>query len=173
MSGTNFKPEEKPVAPIIICAKAAKKQLEETKTLTATLENRKAEIGYLKLAAKLKQNELSEISKKGDLKTSTVLDISASSLYISQALSLLKMAFFDERSELLKAQANEYKKILANLEPLHVPQPKDERIEQLEQKITKVNHGWIMSLVRGAEMPVTRTSKAIIDNENQQKRNQQ
>ncbi|XP_021708546.1 dynactin subunit 1 isoform X3 [Aedes aegypti] len=250
MSGTNVKPEEKPVAPIILRAQAVKKQLEETKTLTATLENREAEIRQLKLAAKLKQNELSEMqirkdlaekklsvlqqdhetntarlqkqydevcqrlkqkekefeetmdhlqndidsleseksslrdklksysSKKGDLKTTTALDISASSPYIAQELSLLKKAFKDERSERLKVQANEYKKILANLEPLHVPQPKDERIEQLEQEITKVKHDWIMSLVRGAEMPATRTtqgsvSKAIIDHENQQKRNQQ
>lgn len=91
---------------------------------------------------------------------------------------MLKKAFKDERTERLKVQANEYKKILANLEPLHVPQPKDERIEKLEQEITKVKHDWIMSLVRGAEMPATRTaqgsvSKAIIDHENQQKRNQQ
>ncbi|EAT37606.1 AAEL010425-PA [Aedes aegypti] len=75
----------------------------------------------------------------------------------------------DERSERLKVQANEYKEIVANLEPLHVPQPKDDRLEQLEQETTKGNHDWIMSLIRGAEMPVTR----IIDHENQQKHNQQ
>lgn len=249
MSGTVPKPEEKPVAPIILRAQAVKKQLEETKTLTATLENREAEIRQLKLAAKLKQNELSEMqirkdlaekklsvlqqdhetntarlqkqhdeicqrlkikekefeetmdhlqsdidsleseksslrdklktysSKKGDLKTTTALDISASSPYIAQELSLLKKAFKDERSERLKVQANEYKKILSNLEPLYVPQPKDERIEELEKEITQVKHDWIMSLVRGAEMPATKTahgsvSKTIIDHDNQQKRNQ-
>ncbi|XP_065076699.1 dynactin subunit 1 isoform X3 [Ochlerotatus camptorhynchus] len=250
MAGTNAKPEEKPTAPIILRAQAVKKQLEETKTLTATLENREAEIRQLKLAAKLKQNELSEMqirkdlaekklsvlqqdhetntarlqkqydevcqrlkqkekefeetmdhlqsdidsleseksslrdklktysSKKGDLKTTTALDISASSPYIAQELSLLKKAFKDERTERLKVQASEYKKILSQLEPLHVPQPKDERIEKLEQEITKVKHDWIMSLVRGAEMPGTHTSqgnvsKAIVDHENEQKRNQQ
>ncbi|XP_058824299.1 dynactin subunit 1 isoform X6 [Topomyia yanbarensis] len=249
MSGATPKPEEKPVAPIILRAQAVKKQLEETKTLTATLENREAEIRQLKLAAKLKQNELSEMqirkdlaekklsvlqqdheanaarlqkqydevcqrlkqkekefedtmdhlqndidslenertslrdklksysSKKGDLKTTTALDISASSPYIAQELSLLKKAFKEERSERLKVQANEYKKILSNLEPLHVPQPKDERIEELEKAVTKVKHDWIMSLVRGAEIPATRTahgniSKTIIDHENQQKRDQ-
>ncbi|XP_053697406.1 dynactin subunit 1 isoform X4 [Sabethes cyaneus] len=250
MSGTNAKPEEKPVAPIILRAQAVKKQLEETKTLTATLENREAEIRQLKLAAKLKQNELSEMqirkdiaekklsvlqqdhetntvrlqkqldevtqrlekkekdfeetmdhlqndidsleserislreklktysSKKGDLKTTTALDISASSPYIAQELSLLKKAFKDERSERLKIQANEYRNILNSLEPLHVPQPKDARIEELEQEVTKVKHDWIMSLVRGAELPATKTahgnlSKTIADHENHQKHNQQ
>ncbi|EDS39730.1 150 kDa dynein-associated polypeptide [Culex quinquefasciatus] len=246
---SNPKTEEKPVAPIILRAQAVKKQLEETKTLTATLENREAEIRQLKLAAKLKLNELSEMqirkdlaekklsvlqqdhetntarlqkmydevcaklkqkekdfeetmdhlqsdidsleseksslrdklksysSKKGDLKTTTALDISASSPYIAQELSLLKRAFKDERAERLKVQASEYKKILANLEPLYVPQPKDERIEQLDKEVTKVRHEWIMSLVRGAEMPTTKTahgsvSKSIVDHENQHKRAQ-
>uniref|UniRef100_A0A182Q6N6 Dynactin subunit 1 n=1 Tax=Anopheles farauti TaxID=69004 RepID=A0A182Q6N6_9DIPT len=247
ISATNAaKPEEKPVAPIILRAQAVKKQLEETKTLTATLENREAEIRQLKLAAKLKLNELSEMqirkdlaekklsvlqqdheanttrlqkqydevcaklkqkekefeetmdhlqsdidsleseksslrdklksfsSRKVDLKTTTALDISASSPYIAQELSLLKRAFKDERAERLKVQANEYRKILSNLEPLHVPQPKDERIQQLEQKITSVKHDLIMSLVTGAEIPSTRTvhgsvSKTILDHANQQK----
>uniref|UniRef100_A0A182MM21 Dynactin subunit 1 n=1 Tax=Anopheles culicifacies TaxID=139723 RepID=A0A182MM21_9DIPT len=250
VSATNTaKPEEKPVAPIILRAQAVKKQLEETKTLTATLENREAEIRQLKLAAKLKQNELSEMqirkdlaekklsvlqqdhetnttrlqkqyeevcaklkqkekefeetmdhlqsdidsleseksslrdklksfsSRKVDLKTTTALDISASSPYIAQELSLLKRAFKDERTERLKVQANEYRKILAGLEPLHVPQPKDERIQELEQKITRVKHDLIMSLVKGAEIPSTHTvhgsvSKSILDHENHQKQQQ-
>ncbi|XP_041766748.1 dynactin subunit 1 isoform X2 [Anopheles merus] len=250
ISATNAaKPEEKPVAPIILRAQAVKKQLEETKTLTATLENREAEIRQLKLAAKLKQNELSEMqirkdlaekklsvlqqdhetnttrlqkqydevcaklkqkekefeetmdhlqsdidsleseksslrdklksfsSRKVDLKTTTALDISASSPYIAQELSLLKRAFKDERAERLKVQANEYRKILAGLEPLHVPQPKDERIQELEQKITRVKHDLIMSLVKGAEIPATNTvhgsvSKTILDHENQRKQQQ-
>ncbi|XP_052889925.1 dynactin subunit 1 isoform X1 [Anopheles moucheti] len=250
ISATNTaKPEEKPVAPIILRAQAVKKQLEETKTLTATLENREAEIRQLKLAAKLKQNELSEMqirkdlaekklsvlqqdhetnttrlqkqydevcaklkqkekefeetmdhlqsdidsleseksslrdklktfsSRKVDLKTTTALDISASSPYIAQELSLLKRAFKDERTERLKVQANEYRKILSGLEPLHVPQPKDDRIQELEQKITRVKHDLIMSLVKGAEIPSTHTvhgsvSKSILDHENHQKQQQ-
>ncbi|XP_053668857.1 dynactin subunit 1 [Anopheles marshallii] len=250
VSATNTaKPEEKPVAPIILRAQAVKKQLEETKTLTATLENREAEIRQLKLAAKLKQNELSEMqirkdlaekklsvlqqdhetnttrlqkqydevcaklkqkekefeetmdhlqsdidsleseksslrdklksfsSRKVDLKTTTALDISASSPYIAQELSLLKRAFKDERTERLKVQANEYRKILSGLEPLHVPQPKDDRIQELEQKITRVKHDLIMSLVKGAEIPSTHTvhgsvSKSILDHENHQKQQQ-
>ncbi|KFB39612.1 AGAP004194-PA-like protein [Anopheles sinensis] len=250
ISATNAaKPEEKPVAPIILRAQAVKKQLEETKTLTATLENREAEIRQLKLAAKLKQNELSEMqirkdlaekklsvlqqdhetnttrlqkqydevcaklkqkekefeetmdhlqsdidsleseksslrdklksfsSRKVDLKTTTALDISANSPYIAQELSLLKRAFKDERAERLKVQATEYRKILAGMEPLHVPQPRDDRIQQLEQEVTRVKHDLIMSLVKGAELPATRTvhgsvSKSILDQENLQKREQ-
>lgn len=61
------KPPEKHNPPIFSRATNVKKQLEETKTLTATLENREAEIRQLKMAAKLKQNELSEMQIRKDL----------------------------------------------------------------------------------------------------------
>lgn len=57
----------KPTAPIVLRAQFIKKQLEETKTLTANLENREAEIRQLKLAAKMKQSELSEMQIRKDL----------------------------------------------------------------------------------------------------------
>lgn len=59
----------KPVAtaPIVLRAQFVKKQLEETKTLTANLENREAEIRQLKLSAKMKQSELSEMQVRKDL----------------------------------------------------------------------------------------------------------
>lgn len=57
----------KPVVPIVLRAQFIKKQLEETKTLTANLENREAEIRQLKLAAKMKQSELSEMQIRKDL----------------------------------------------------------------------------------------------------------
>lgn len=57
----------KPIAPIVLRAQFIKKQLEETKTLTANLENREAEIRQLKLAAKMKQSELSEMQIRKDL----------------------------------------------------------------------------------------------------------
>jgi dynactin 1 len=53
--------------PIVIRAQIVKKQLEETKTLTATLENKEAEIRQLKMNAKLKQSELSEMQIRKDL----------------------------------------------------------------------------------------------------------
>lgn len=53
--------------PIVLRAQIIKKQLEETKTLTATLENKDSEIRQLKLNAKLKQNELSEMQIRKDL----------------------------------------------------------------------------------------------------------
>uniref|UniRef100_A0A336KRA6 Dynactin subunit 1 n=1 Tax=Culicoides sonorensis TaxID=179676 RepID=A0A336KRA6_CULSO len=233
--------------PVFARATLVKKQLEETKTLTATLENREAEIRQLKMAAKLKQNELSEMqirkdlaekklsvlqvelqtsteklqkqyeevsellkkkekefeetmdhlqsdidsleversdlrdklktyssTKKGDLKTTTVLDISASSPYIVQELSLLKKAYNDERSERLKLQANELKKILDNLEPIYVPKPKDNRIDELEKQLNKVKYDYVMSLVKGGEIPKSKTkhanlSKLITDKQEQQK----
>lgn len=58
---------DKPIAPIVQRAQIIKKQLEETKTLTANLENREAEIRQLKLAAKMKQSELSEMQIRKDL----------------------------------------------------------------------------------------------------------
>lgn len=53
--------------PITMRAQIVKKQLEETKTLTATLENRDAEIRQLKMNLKMKQNELSEMQIRKDL----------------------------------------------------------------------------------------------------------
>ena len=79
-------------------------------------------------------------NKKGDLKTTTVLDISASSPFIVQVLSLLKKAYNDERAERLKLQASEFKKILDNLEPIHVPKPKDNRIDELEKELHRVKY---------------------------------
>lgn len=224
--------KEKPHPPIILRAQFIKKQLEETKTLTATLENREAEIRQLKLAAKMKQNELSEMqirkdlaekklsvlqndheinteklqrkideitqllkkkekefeetmdhlqtdidslesergvlreklkgygNKKGDLKSTTAFDITASSPYIAQELSLLKKAFTNERDERLRLQALEYRNMLNQLEPIHVPQQKDERIIELEKDIAKVKYEYVMSLVKGAEIPSGKTKQA-------------
>lgn len=59
--------KDKSVSPIILRAQLIKKQLEETKTLTATLENREGEIRQLKMAAKMKLNELSEMQIRKDL----------------------------------------------------------------------------------------------------------
>lgn len=56
-----------PTPPIVLRAQHVKKQLEETKTLTANLENREAEIRQLKLSAKMKQSELSEMQVRKDL----------------------------------------------------------------------------------------------------------
>jgi dynactin 1 len=64
MSATN---DPKPQPPITMRAQIVKKQLEETKTLTATLENRDAEIRQLKMNLKMKQNELSEMQIRKDL----------------------------------------------------------------------------------------------------------
>lgn len=67
-------------------------------------------------------------------------DISASSPYIAQELNLLKKAFNDERAERIKLQADEMAKILNNLTPIYVPQPKDNRINELEKNLIKVKH---------------------------------
>lgn len=66
-----------------------------------------------------------------------ILDITAGSPYIAQELSLLKKAFTDERTERLKLQSTEMKKILNQLTPIYVPQSKDNRITELEYNLTK------------------------------------
>lgn len=92
-------------------------------------------------------------TKKGDLKSTTAFDITASSPYIAQELNLLKKAFNDERSERLRLQALEYRKLLDNLEPIHVPQQKDNRMEKLESEIFKIKNDYVMSLVHGVAIP--------------------
>lgn len=104
--------EEKPVAPIVQRAQFVKKQLEETKTLTATLENREAEIRQLKMAAKLKLNELSEMQIRKDL--------------AEKKLSVLQHDFdmnmeklqrrLDETTQLLKKKEKEYEETMDHLQ---------------------------------------------------------
>ncbi|XP_039485865.1 dynactin subunit 1 [Drosophila santomea] len=53
--------------PITQRAQLIKKQLEQKNVLAATLENREADVKQLKLAAKMKQNELSEMQIRKDL----------------------------------------------------------------------------------------------------------
>lgn len=63
----SVKPTEKTQLPITTRAQIVKKQLEETKTLTATLENKEAEIRQIKQNAKIKQGEMSEMQIRKDL----------------------------------------------------------------------------------------------------------
>jgi dynactin 1 len=63
----SVQPAEKTQMPIVTRAQIVKKQLEETKMLTAVLENKEAEIRQLKMNAKLKQSELSEMQIRKDL----------------------------------------------------------------------------------------------------------
>jgi dynactin 1 len=79
-------------------------------------------------------------NKRGDLKTTTALDISASSPYIAQELSYLQQALKSEREERMKVQANEYEKILKSLKPLHVPKLRDPKLNALDDELHKVKH---------------------------------
>jgi dynactin 1 len=63
----SVQPADKTQMPIVTRAQIVKKQLEETKMLTAVLENKEAEIRQLKMNAKLKQSELSEMQIRKDL----------------------------------------------------------------------------------------------------------
>lgn len=79
-------------------------------------------------------------SKKGDLKTTTALDITASSPYIAQELVLLKKALNDEREERMKLQAKELENTLKSLKPLHVPKVKDHRLNELDEELRRVKY---------------------------------
>lgn len=60
--------------------------------------------------------------------------------FVAQELTVLKKALHNERSERIRIQAAEMEKILKNLTPIHVPQPKDNRINELEKDLMKVKH---------------------------------
>jgi dynactin 1 len=77
-------------------------------------------------------------NKRGDLKTTTALDITASSPLVAQELTLLQKALKDEREERMKLQACEYEKVLKSLKPLHVPKLRDRRLDQLDDELRKV-----------------------------------
>ena len=79
-------------------------------------------------------------SKKSDLKTTTALDITASSPYIAQELVLLKRALNDERDERMKLQSKEFEKTLKSLKPLHMPKMKDPRLNALDDELRKVKY---------------------------------
>lgn len=67
LSVTSAAKQEKPQPPITLRAQYVKKQLEETKALKATVENREADIRQLKVDLKLKVQELSEMQYRKDL----------------------------------------------------------------------------------------------------------
>lgn len=67
LSVTSVAKQEKPQPPITLRAQFVKKQMEETKALKATVENREADIRQLKVDLKLKVQELSEMQYRKDL----------------------------------------------------------------------------------------------------------
>ncbi|GBP17423.1 Dynactin subunit 1 [Eumeta japonica] len=102
MSLANQK-QEKPVSPIILRAQLIKKQLEQKNVLAATLENREADIKQLKLAAKMKQHELSEMQIRKDLAEKKLSVLQAE---YDNALKWKKQ--YDETVELLQKKEKEY-----------------------------------------------------------------
>ncbi|KAM8707622.1 hypothetical protein ACLKA7_014710 [Drosophila subpalustris] len=237
--------------PIIQRAQLIKKQLEQKNVLAATLENREADIKQLKLAAKMKLNELSEMqirkdlaekklsvlqseyehavnkwkqqyeethqrllkkekefeetmdhlqsdidaleSEKSDLRDKLKLNTSAgksqasdshsSSVHnlsgtglgpgsanvsysapagtaplVAEEMQLLKCAFNNERNERLRLQAQDMRAKLQQFEPIHVPQPQDQRINALESQLTKMKHAWVLSLLQVQAKGATATA---------------
>lgn len=67
LSVTSATKQDKPQAPLTLRAQFVKKQMEETKALKATVENREADIRQLKVDLKLKVQELSEMQYRKDL----------------------------------------------------------------------------------------------------------
>lgn len=162
------------------------KEFEETMDhLQSDIDSLENERGALREKLKVFGN------KKGDLKTTTALEINANSPYIAQELTLLKRALNDEREERMKLQAQEFGKILKSLKPLHVPKVKDDRLNALDDELRKVRYvsslishclvnfmfafsqEMVMSLVKGSEVPASNTkhgsfTKLIQDHKNRQ-----
>lgn len=67
LSVTSAAKQDKPQPPITLRAQYVKKQMEETKALKATVENREADIRQLKVDLKIKVQELSEMQYRKDL----------------------------------------------------------------------------------------------------------
>lgn len=110
------------------------------KEFEETLDHLQSDIEGLETDRGILRDKLKGYSKKGDLKTTTALDISASSPYIAQELVLLKKALNDEREERMKLQAKELEKTLKSLKPLHVPKVKDERLDALDNELRRVKY---------------------------------
>lgn len=83
-------------------------------------------------------------SFKGILKKRSIylftIETNISTPFVAQELTILKKALHDERAERIRIQATEMEKVLKNLAPIHVPQPKDNRINELERDLMKVKH---------------------------------
>ncbi|XP_037823080.1 dynactin subunit 1 [Lucilia sericata] len=110
MSLANQK-QEKPTSPIILRAQLIKKQLEQKNVLAATLENREADIKQLKLAAKMKQNELSEMQIRKDLAEKKLSVLQAE---YDNALQWKKQ--YEETLELLQKKEKEYEETFDHLQ---------------------------------------------------------
>lgn len=68
------------------------------------------------------------------------IETNVSTPFVAQELTILKKALHDERAERIRIQAVEMEKVLKSLAPIHVPQPKDNRINELEKDLMKVKH---------------------------------
>lgn len=71
---------------------------------------------------------------------SCLAETTSNSPLVAHELTLLKKALHDERSERMRIQAADMEKILKNLTPVNVPQPKDNRISELEKDLIQVKH---------------------------------
>ncbi|XP_061401594.1 dynactin subunit 1 [Musca vetustissima] len=110
MSMANQK-QEKPTSPIILRAQMIKKQLEQKNVLAATLENREADIKQLKLAAKMKQNELSEMQIRKDLAEKKL-----SVLQADYDSAMQWKSKYEETVDLLKRKEKEFEETLDHLQ---------------------------------------------------------
>ncbi|XP_065358824.1 dynactin subunit 1 [Calliphora vicina] len=110
MSLANQK-QEKPTSPIILRAQLIKKQLEQKNVLAATLENREADIKQLKLAAKMKQHELSEMQIRKDRAEKKLSVLQAE---YDNALKWKKQ--YDDTLELLQKKEKEYEETFDHLQ---------------------------------------------------------
>lgn len=71
----------------------------------------------------------------------------SSAPHMAEEMSLMKSMLIEERNKRLHIQANEMKIKLKKLEPIFVPKPRDKRIIELKQELSKMKHDWILGLI--------------------------
>lgn len=115
------KQEQKTQSPITLRAQFVKKQMEETKALKATVENREADIRALKIEAKIKQQEQSEMQYRKDLAEKKVSVLQQEFEKTTEKLQRER----DEFAERLKQYVSQFvsieflQKILQNLQKIY------------------------------------------------------
>ncbi|KAE8745790.1 hypothetical protein FOCC_FOCC007506 [Frankliniella occidentalis] len=111
-AGMPIKPEEKPVPPIQLRAKAVRTELEETKMLSSKLESKEADIKELRLALKAKQEEMSELQLRRDM-AERKLEVSTKDSTISNEKLQRKL---EDAQAMLKRKEKEFEETMDHLQ---------------------------------------------------------
>ncbi|XP_034231656.1 dynactin subunit 1 isoform X2 [Thrips palmi] len=111
-AGMPIKPEEKPVPPIQMRAKAVRTELEETKLLSQKLEAKEADIKELRLALKAKQEEMSELQLRKDM-AERKLEVATKDANVANEKLMRKL---EDAQALFKRKEKEFEETMDHLQ---------------------------------------------------------